>query len=66
MRSGLAPISLMITLPVIFVSDSHFLLYRLLFLPDDFIYLEWLRVLLLRLEFVIVLCRVVLLKSELT
>ena len=66
MRSGLALIPFMIILPVIFVSASHFLPCRLLFLPGEFIYLGRLRVLLLRLQFVVVLCRVVLQKSELT
>ena len=59
MRSGLAPIALMITLPVIFVSDSHFLLSRLLFLPRDFVHHGRPSVLLLQVEFVVVLCRVV-------
>ena len=66
MRSGLAPIALMITLPVIFVSASRFLLCRFLFLPGDSVYPGRLRVFLLGLEFVVALCRVVLLRSERT
>ena len=53
----------MVILAVILVSAQHFLLFRFLLLFGELVYPRWLGVLLLRIEILLVLCRVLLLKK---